>query len=55
MEDPNYTQRSTGKNNRRRGCAGGDTASKNPSTQEQKNGPTQVNSGRQRLTTAKEP
>jgi hypothetical protein len=55
MEDSNHTQRSTGTNNRRRGSAGGNTASKNPNTQETKNGPNQVDSGRGWLRAARDP
>jgi hypothetical protein len=41
--------RSTRKNNRRRGSAGGNTASTNPSAQETKNRPKQDDSGRRRV------
>jgi hypothetical protein len=43
------------KNNRRRGSAGGNTASTSPSTQETKNMPNQVNSYRGWLREARDP
>jgi hypothetical protein len=49
MEDPIHYPGSTEKNNKRRGRAGGNAASKNPSAQETNNRPRQDNLGRQRI------
>jgi hypothetical protein len=55
MEDSNHTQKSIETNNKRRGCIGGNTASTNTNTQEMKNGPNQVDSGRRWLREERDP
>jgi hypothetical protein len=55
MEDPSHYPGNTRKNNRRRGSAGINTASENPSAQEIKDGPKKANSGRRRFEANRDP
>jgi len=49
MKNPIHSSGSTGKNNRRRGSANGNTTFANTSAQETKDGPKQYDSGKRRV------